>query len=123
MGILGTIFGSNKIMDGIIKGVDAMVYTEEEKKENHKTFLKLYEPFKLGQRCLALTFAPPFALFHFCIYTSRVIMWDNEPYQSAAASIQTEMNQSFGLIVELVVGFYFGGGAAEGIIKSLIKKS
>ena len=42
MGIWSSIFGSDKIIDAGISGIDAMVFTDEEKSSAKMRFLKLY---------------------------------------------------------------------------------
>lgn len=125
MSIAGWLFGGDdvkkKMVDGIYNGVDAMVYTDEEKKENHKTFLKLYEPFKVAQRYLSLIFSIPFACLHLGIFALRVALWDSVAFQAAAKVIQSDINESLGLIVITIVGFYFAGGTVEGAIKAFKK--
>ena len=48
--ILGTIFGSKKVVDASISGIDKLVFTNEEKADTHLKFLEAYKPFKLAQR-------------------------------------------------------------------------
>jgi len=50
MGILSKLFGSDKIIDAGINGIDAMVFTDQEQSNAKLAFLKLYEPFKIAQR-------------------------------------------------------------------------
>lgn len=125
MGITSWILGSDKVkeklVDGVYDGLDAMVYTEEEKKENHKAFLTLYEPFKVAQRYLSLVFSVPFALLHTLIFSVRVAFWDNPILQTSMKVIQGDINESLGLLVLTIVGFYFCGGVVEGGIKAYKK--
>ena len=125
MGLLGRIFGSDEVISkgvqGIISGVDKAIYTEEEKKDNFKSFLKLYEPFKIAQRYLALIFGIPFASLHTLAFSARMVDWDNPALQASMKAIQADMNDSLGMIVLVIIGFYFAGGAAEGILKKMSK--
>lgn len=113
MGILSSIFGNKnhvgKIIDGVASGVDKMAFTDEERVDYHFKFLKLYEPYKVTQRVLVLIFVPPYVLAWFITF----IM-----------SIYTDVNTQIDLlhgevaqIVFLIAGFYFGGGAIEGIVQ------
>jgi len=117
MSIWGKLFGSQKVVDSVISAGDAIVYTEEEKKENHKTFLKLYEPFKVAQRYLAMIFSIPFAILHTGVFSVRVAYWDNPVLQKSMKVIQSDINDSLGTIVLVIIGFYFAAGATEGVIK------
>lgn len=116
--ILGGADVKEKIVDGIYNGVDKMVYTDEEKKDNHAVFLKLYEPFKVAQRYLSLIFSVPFALLHTLVFSMRVAFWDNPALQASMKIIQGDINESLGLIVLTIVGFYFAGGVVEGGLKA-----
>ena len=114
MGILGKLFGSEKvvggIVDGIYNGVDKLAYTPEEKADNFKVMLKLYEPFKVAQRLLALTFSIPYMLAW--IVTFMVSFSHN-------VDAQYEMlNGDIGSVVMLIIAFYFAGGVADTLIKN-----
>ena len=54
MGLLGKIFGSDKVIDSAISGIDKVWFTDEEKAELHLKFLDRYKPFALAQRSLAM---------------------------------------------------------------------
>ena len=60
MGLLARLFGDDKIIDAGINGIDAMVFTDEEQSKAKMAFLKLYEPFKIAQRYIAMTFCPAY---------------------------------------------------------------
>jgi len=120
MGLLSKLFGSNKIIDAGIDGIDAMVFTDEEQSSAKLAFLKLYEPFKLAQRYIAMTFCPAYI---FCWVLTFIIEVVDI---FTAKDLNTEtlyklLQGDVALMVTLILGFYFGGGAAEGIIKRLAK--
>ena len=121
MSIFG-LFQSKKVVDGVVNGIyngiDKMNYTEEEKKDNHKVFLKLYEPFKVAQRYLAVIFSVPFVILHTFYFGMRGVLYTNEAAQTALKAIQTDLNDSLGLIVLAIIGFYFAGGTIEGGIRA-----
>jgi len=104
-GLLGTIFGSSKVIDGAMKGMDALVFTDEEKTKTHLAFLKNYEPFKLTQRFLAVAFCLPYVLF-----ASYGLALDD-------ATIVAGANTLFGTPVSIILAFYFMGGMLNGIKK------
>lgn len=111
MSFFSRLFGSEKAVGGIVKGVDAAFFTKEEKAEHFLRILKAYEPFKLAQRFLALIVGIPYvvvwvicAVTMFFTDTSKVVAeWNNE---------------TLGTPFALILAFYFGGGAVEGIIRS-----
>jgi len=112
MGLLGKIFGSDKVISKGLDLADNAFYTDQEKGAAHMKLLELYEPFKVIQRYLALIFSIPFALLHFGMYSFRAYNWENDILQAAIKLIQGDMNESLGLIVLTMIGFYFAGGAA-----------
>ncbi|WP_419810811.1 hypothetical protein [Bacterioplanoides sp.] len=114
MSILGSLFGNEnvvkKTVDGIYNGIDAVVYTEEERKENFQKLLKLYEPFKIAQRFLALIFGIPYAAAWFITFCVSFTDHNIEP--------QLELlSGTMGSVVLAIIGFYFLGGAAEGLVR------
>jgi hypothetical protein len=124
--IFGWILGGDKIkekiVDGIYNGADNLVYTEQEKKANHAVFLALYEPFKVAQRYLSIIFSVPFVILHTAAFSSRLALWNDEALQTSIKLIQGDLNESLGLIVLTIVGFYFAGGVVEGGIKAFKSK-
>ena len=104
MSIFANIFGSDKIIDGAISGIDKVWFTDEEKAELHLKFLDRYKPFALAQRFLAMVFAIPFV-----VLGSYGIIFDD--------TIATKAVELFGTPVSIIVGFYFAGGLLNGIKK------
>lgn len=125
---LGTVFNTLFRGDVFNKGaeiVDEAFHTDQEKAANKvqilemKTrFLKLYEPFKIAQRYLAIVFSVPFAILHVGCFAVRVAFWDNPELQESVRIIQEDINVSFGNIVWTIIGFYFLGGTVEGGIRA-----
>lgn len=117
MGIFSTLFGNSdvvkKTVDGVYNGADMLVYTAEEqaiarqkKQEFYIKLLSAYEPFKLAQRLLAMLYSIPYVtIVVYCIVVNDV---------SRLASA----NDALGLQNLIILGFYFGGGAFEGIIRA-----
>ena len=113
MGILGKIFGSEEVIgkavDGVYNGVDALVYTPEERASRFERLLKLYEPFKLAQRLLALVYCIPY-----------IFLWSVTFLLSFKIDVtvqQAMLNGEIGQIAKLIAGFYFGGGAIESLLR------
>ena len=136
MGVLSKLFGTDKVIDAGISAIDKAVYTEEEKAENHIKvagikidLLKAYEPFKLAQRLIALMVGIPFVLIHIIIFLVQMILllvtifWGgSEGYDFAMTQLDimvTRNNETLGEPFAWIVGFYFFGGAGEGIVKRL----
>ncbi len=112
-GLISKIFGSSKVIDSSMNAIDKVFYTDEEKAENKANLLKLYEPFKLAQRLLALTFTIPFvtvflvaAIGFFCFGADK----------EAALTIMKWNVDTLGEPVFWIMIFYFAGGASEGLI-------
>ena len=120
MGILSKLFGSDSIIDAGINGIDAMVFTDQEQSKAKLAFLKLYEPFKLAQRYLAMTFCPAYIacwVLTFIIEVADIFMVKDLNTDTLYEMLQGDIT----LMVTLILGFYFGGGAVEGIVKRLAK--
>ena len=71
--IFAKLFGSDSIVNSSIKGIDSLVFTEQEKSTHKLDLLKHYEPFKLAQRLLALLYSFVF-LFVFLVAVSIWIL-------------------------------------------------
>jgi len=114
MGILSTIFGSG---DVISKGMDLIddIHTSDteliEAKSKAKTdLMAAYAPFKIAQRYLALMFGLSYlGAFWMCIG-----LWAFDKPIDPILEIMEVF--SISIIMLTIVGFYFGGGFAEGII-------
>ena len=131
MSIWGTLFGSENVIkraaDGIYNGVDAAIYTDQEKAGGFLNLLKAYEPFKLAQRLLALTLAIPYVVVWLLCAIMLIVSGFVDPVygQQIAVSAKTlgELNNgTLGTPVALVMAFYFGGGALEGIVAKMKAK-
>ena len=103
MGLLGKIFGSDTVIKGGIDMLDNAFYTDQEKVENHKEMLRLYEPYKLAQRVIAFTMIGLFTLSFITVFALSVFDLD---YSRAVSVID-----SFGIpyLAGLVFTFYFAG--------------
>ena len=66
-------------------------------------FLKLYEPFKVGQRYLALIFGVPYASAWFVTFIASFFI-DVAPQMEL-------LKGDMGMIITVIIGFYFAGGA------------
>tara|TARA_R110000851_G_scaffold307304_1_gene465753 strand:+ start:307 stop:681 length:375 start_codon:yes stop_codon:yes gene_type:complete len=113
MGIFAKLFGSDEVIakatTGLISGIDKVFYTDEEKSDNFSRMLRLYEPFKIAQRFLALIFSIPYASAVFITFLASFFI---------DVTVQIEiLKGTIGYIVLTIVGFYFGGGAINGFVE------
>ena len=138
MSIFSRIFGSKDVIkqaaDGIYHGVDKAFYTSEEKAEGFLKLLKAYEPFKLAQRWLALVLTIPYVVVWVLAALMMVIGGFITPENTkdgiyfgthlveSAKNLGAMNNDTLGFPVALILGFYFGGGAVEGVARSIVKK-
>lgn len=131
MNFFGRLFGSdsviNKAADGIYNGVDNAIFTNQEKAGHFLSLLRAYEPFKLAQRFLALVVAVPYVLTWLMAAGMLVVAGFVDPeygkqVASAAKDLGTLNNETLGVPVSLVLAFYFGGGAVEGVVARLREK-
>ena len=126
MGILAKLFGTDEVIrkgtDAVINAGDALVFTKEEKAHHFLDLLKAYEPFKLAQRLLALTFSIPYVLVWLIsavMFLFGALIPGEHPHILTASKDLAQMNNdTLGLPVALVLGFYFGGGAIESFRKT-----
>ena len=114
MGILSTILGSGDVIGKGLDLIDSMHTSETESieaKTKAKTdLLTSYAPFKVAQRYLALMFG-----FTFVGSYSMVLMLF---FMDRDISAVQEIISAFKIdwITLSIVGFYFGGGAFEGVL-------
>ena len=122
MKILGKIFGSDKVIDHAASGIDELFFTKEEKAENWINTLKAYEPFKLAQRLIALLVTTVY-LF---VWIVSAAMFVGSFWVEGTLAISKELailnNETLGLPFAIIAGFYFGGGAVEGIADRIVAK-
>ena len=121
MGIFSRLFGSDKIIDAGISGIDAMVFTDEEQSSAKMAFLKLYEPYKIAQRWLMSYICIPYmGLWSLtgCILMADVFMEREFDVDKLTAFL---LHEYVGTAFVLIVCFYFGGGAAEGVVNRFKK--
>ncbi|WP_211828680.1 hypothetical protein [Kistimonas asteriae] len=133
MSLFGRLLGSKKAVDGIYKGVDALVYTDEEKANYYLRLLKAYEPFKVAQRLTALMVGIPFVLIWILCALMIAISAFLEPCSTdqvcrasilpmRAKELATLNNETLGTPFALIVTFYFAGGAVEGALRAKVGK-
>lgn len=117
--ILAKIFNPKKLGDSIISGVDKAILTNEEKIDYMQKMLTLYEPYKLAQRILAILFSSVFLLIHLLTAIAHFTYVLRDLDTEKVISLYSYNNDSLGMIVLMVVSFYFAGGVLEGTVKRL----
>lgn len=114
MGILSTIFGTG---DVIARGIDLIdkkfpsdAQMIEAQTKAKTDLLSSYAPFKVAQRYLALIFALTFVSSYLLVLVLN--------FTGGSLENVMEILQTFKIdwIMLTIVGFYFGGGAFEGVL-------
>jgi len=124
MSIWSKLFGSDEVIQAGIDGVDKTFYTDEEKADNWAKFLALYEPFKIAQRWLAMTVCPPYVLLTVFTWLSdfiSMILLYRYDKGLVTVPLHQTIDGNFGTAFWLILAFYFGGGALEGVVNRFKK--
>lgn len=131
MSFWGKLFGTEKVIDGAIKGIDKAFYTDEEKAENgivvmgiKEKLLKAYEPYKLAQRFLAMIVTIPYVIVWLVsagFYAYGMTLENPETIKrmlEASKGLGEMNNDNLGTPFAIVLGWYFTGGVIEGSIRA-----
>ena len=120
MRLLAKMFGSTKAIDAGIAGIDKAFYTAEEKADHaikaaplKVALLKAYHPFRLAQRVLSILFSVPYVFAWMVAFTMACFGMNID------AQVQL-LDGTIKHIVWTIVGFYFLGGAGEGVVNAII---
>ncbi len=120
MSILATLLGSGDVISkglGLIDSMHTSKTEEIEAKTKAKTdLLSAYAPFKVAQRYLALIFGFTFVSSYLMVLTLFFLGRDITQVQEIISSFKIDWIQL------TIVGFYFGGGAFEGVLAQKGKK-
>lgn len=123
--VLGKIFGSGDVISKGIDLIDSMHTSTEEEiaaKTKAKTdLLSAYAPFKLAQRYLALMFTAVFLFIMINGIVGALYGWVDMAAVEEAKKFASDM--WLGEIMITIVGFYFGGGAFEGVMNARNKQA
>ena len=104
---IGKIFGSKDVISSAMNGIDAIVFTDQERAELKIKLLKQYEPFKIAQRYIAVIFSLSYVFAFLLALVFNIVGWEIK----GILDIVKEF--SIGYIVLAIVSFYFSGGAIE----------
>ena len=119
-GILGKILGSDAVISKGLELIDDLHTSTEEEiaaKTKAKTdLLAAYAPFKLAQRYLALMFT---AMFIFIMANGIIgALYGIVDLDRVEEAKRFANDMWLGEIMLAIVGFYFGGGAFEGVMNA-----
>jgi len=122
MGILSTIFGTGDVISKGIDLIDSMHTSTEEEvaaKTKAKTeMLNAYAPFKLAQRVIAFSFT-----FVYLACFSLVLGFTLADMTTDADKVKQVLEDfQIGYAMLIILAFYFGGGAFEGVLSAKGKK-
>lgn len=119
MGVLSAIFGGSKVIEEGFKLIDSMhTSTEEEivaKTQAKVDLLNAYSGFKVAQRYIAFLFTINFIASFWAV----VYLWATDKDMQGFIEIMQAF--SIGSIMLVIVGFYYGGGAFEGVVNRFKK--
>ena len=128
MGFFGSLFGAKEIVEDGLKMIDEAFYTDEEKAQDKvkllekKAELKIkqleaYHPYKKTQRFLALSFV--FVFLFIMLNGILAQLYGVVDIKNVKSALEFANSMWLGEIVLIIVTFYFGGGAAEGILEKM----
>lgn len=115
-GLLGKIFGSDKVISSGIALIDSFhTSTEEEiaaKTKAKVEIMQAYAPFKLAQRVIAFSFT-----FVYLGCFGLVLAYTLAGQVSDADKVKQVLEDfQIGWAMMIILSFYFAAGAAEGIL-------
>lgn len=122
MSFWASLFGGSDLVEKASNGLDKLNFSDQEKAAHYLEVLKNIEPFKLAQRWLAVIVVVPYVLIWIMCAGLFVAASLSDIESSAARLIQisdmlaSRNNDNLGFPVSLILGFYFAGGALEGIV-------
>jgi len=120
MGILASILGSGDVITKGMSLIDSMHTSDAEMVEARtkaKTdLLASYAPFRLAQRYLALIFGFTFVGSYLMVLVLFFLGRDITQVQEIISGFKIDW------IMLTITGFYFGGGAFEGVLAQKEKK-
>lgn len=125
MSVLGRIFGTDTIIDKAVQTIGNSILGTDQKIADLVMLNKSYEPFKLAQRVLAFGLVGVFALIWLIasmMFCASGFTETGTHLAKTAKTLGQLNNDTLGMPVALIVTFYFGGGALEGVVRRLREK-
>ena len=118
LGLLGKIFGSEKVIQSGIELIDSLHTSTEEQIEvqtrSKVALLEAYAPFKLAQRILAFSFT--FVYLSCFALVLGYTLFDQVADAEKVKQVLEDFQIGYAMLI--ILAFYFGGGAAEGILQN-----
>ena len=118
LGILGKIFGSETVISKSIDLIDSFHTSTEEQIEaatkSKVALLEAYAPFKLAQRVLAFSFT--FVYLSCFALVLGYTLFDQVADAEKVKQVLEDFQIGYAMLI--ILAFYFGGGAAEGILQN-----
>lgn len=115
MGILNTIFGSGEVIEKGLGLIDDLHTSDvemiEAKNEAKISLMQSYAPFKIAQRYIALMFGATYISTYLLVIAMTFMGQDITQVKDILQEFQIDW------IMLSIVGFYFGGGFAESILR------
>jgi len=115
-GTIGKIFGSGDVIKKGMELIDDMHTSSEEeiaaKSKAKIDLMNSYAPFKIAQRWLALMFGVIF-LGSYVLVLVMTLTGQGDP--DAVTKVMDQFTINYAMLV--ILGFYFGAGAAEGLLE------
>jgi len=112
IGILAKILGSGDVVKKGMELIDDMHTSTEEGAKAKTQLLAAYAPFKIAQRMLAFMFGFTYVIC-FAIVLGMTLSGSGNPDDVTKVMDQFSINYA----MLLILGFYFGGGAVEGLME------
>lgn len=117
MGLFRNIFGTGNVIEKGLDLIDKKFPTDiemlEAKTQAKVDLMNSYQGFKVAQRYLAILFSTTFVVCFFLVLGRGLLGYDNALVLEIVREFQIDV------ITLVIVVFYFGGGAAEGMISRL----
>lgn len=118
LGLLGKIFGSEQVISKSIDLIDSFHTSTEEQIEaatkSKVALLEAYAPFKLAQRVLAFSFT--FVYLSCFALVLGYTLFDQVADAEKVKQVLEDFQIGYAMLI--ILAFYFGGGAAEGILQN-----
>ena len=122
MSFWASLFGGSDLVEKASNGLDKLNFSDQEKAAHYLEVLKNIEPFKLAQRWIAVIVVVPYVLIWIMCAALFVAAGMADVESTASRLIQisdmlaSRNNDNLGFPTSLILGFYFAGGALEGIV-------
>ena len=118
LGLLDKIFGSEQVISKSIDLIDSFHTSTEEQIEaatkSKVPLLEAYAPFKLAQRVLAFSFT--FVYLSCFALVLGYTLFDQVADAEKVKQVLEDFQIGYAMLI--ILAFYFGGGAAEGILQN-----